>query len=191
MAQVTSRIGSPLWTALTALGEGIALESEAGAPAGVEAVERGLAVLRESGAPNDAESGLLSLLARARLAAGDLAGARAATGEALAWAERKQNREDWIVASLVRARVLLGTGEIAPRDEAAELLDEIDRAIAETGTRVYAPPLCEVRADLAAASGDAPGRVRALGEALRHYTDMKATGHARRVAAELEREGTR
>jgi hypothetical protein len=55
----------------------------------------------------------------------------------------------------------------------------------QTGSRILGPPVAEVRAALAQALGDSMAREHHLREARRLYTEMGATGHARRIAEEL------
>jgi adenylate cyclase len=190
LAEVASRIGSPLWTSLATMYLGVAHLMAEDWPAAIEALERSLAVVRESGVPIDFEASALFALSWACLDMEDLERARSAVEEAFASAERKQNREDRIAASLARARLLVRTEGAQASDEAGALLDEVDSLIEETGSYVYAPASSELRSELAGAAGDAAGRERALRDALRLYTEMKAAGHAERIAARLEREGT-
>ena len=58
--------------------------------------------------------------------------------------------------------------------------------IDETGARGYQPFVHEERAELARAQGDETTRERELREAHRLYTEMAATGHAQRLARELD-----
>jgi predicted ATPase/class 3 adenylate cyclase len=188
MLEVAARIGSPLWTSIATLTSGWVHALAGDWSAAIEALELGLAVAREAGVPIDPEGLALSTLSHAYLEVGDLERARSAADEALACAERKQNREDRIGASLALARLRLHTEGAPARDAVAALLDGVDPLIQETGNYVYAPAVSELRADLARATGDESGRERALEEALHLYTDMKATGHAERIAAQLARE---
>ena len=188
MLEVAAGLGSPLWTSQATMTSGWAHAVAGDWPAAIEALARSLALARESGVLIDAEGSALSVLSHACLEEGDLERARSAADEALACAERKQNREDRIGASLARARLRLRTEGAESRDAVAALLDEVDPLIQETGNYVYAPAVSELRADLARATGDESGRERALEEALRLYTEMKATGHAERIAAQLARE---
>ena len=54
------------------------------------------------------------------------------------------------------------------------------------GARPFEAQIHEVSAELAALLGDDAGRERDLRDAHRLYTEMGATGHAERVARELE-----
>ena len=56
----------------------------------------------------------------------------------------------------------------------------------ETGARGLAPQILEVRARLAGIRGDDIEAERGLREAHRLYTEIGATGHAERLAREIE-----
>ena len=72
------------------------------------------------------------------------------------------------------------------RAEAEAVLDGCDAAIEESGAAAFAPFVAEERARLAQALS-ADGEVdRWLRESHRMYTEVTATGHAARIAAELE-----
>ncbi len=91
-------------------------------------------------------------------------------------------------AQLVLARVQLREG--APQPEATRGIgDALERAaelIDQTGCESRRPRLEELRADQAHARGDPAGRESHLRESHRLYTEMGATGHAERLARELE-----
>jgi tetratricopeptide (TPR) repeat protein len=63
------------------------------------------------------------------------------------------------------------------------------RLVEETGARAFQPHVHEVRAECAALQGDSDTRQRELREAHRLFTEMGATGHAERLARELEAQG--
>ncbi len=56
----------------------------------------------------------------------------------------------------------------------------------ETGASVERPTLHEVRAELAGLRGQPEEANRQLREAQRQYAEMGATGHAERLARELD-----
>jgi hypothetical protein len=58
--------------------------------------------------------------------------------------------------------------------------------IEETASRVFAPEVHEERAELARLRGDDTTCERELREAHRLFAEMDATGHAERLARELE-----
>ncbi len=71
--------------------------------------------------------------------------------------------------------------------DAEAYLDEIEQLAVEAGTHYYRAPHQECRAALARRREDEEGSLHHLREAHRLYTEMGATGHAERVARELER----
>jgi tetratricopeptide (TPR) repeat protein len=111
-----------------------------------------------------------------------IAQARAALEEALPGG----NRFGESVARVALARVLLAAGEQELQEEIEQCLDLGEGLCRETGMRIHHPPLLEVRAALAERRGDAQEARRILREAHRLYTEMGATGHAERLAEELE-----
>ncbi len=65
---------------------------------------------------------------------------------------------------------------------------EVDSAlelVGKTGARGVEPQILEQRAELARQLGDEAGYERELRRAQRLFVEMGATGHARRVAAQL------
>ena len=67
-----------------------------------------------------------------------------------------------------------------------ESLARAQSLIEETGARAYAPFVAEESARLTALVGDARAAELALREAQRLFVDCGATGHAERLARELE-----
>lgn len=127
----------------------------------------------------------LVLLAEARLGLGDAATALEVAEEALADARRSFTRPFEIDALLTRARALLGSGGASRAIEVEHTLAEASELIDDTGARCRGPVVHEVSAALARVRGDAAGADRELREAHRLFTEIGATGHARRVAQEI------
>jgi hypothetical protein len=111
-----------------------------------------------------------------------IAQARSALEESL----RGGNRIGEDLARLTLARVLLATGDPGLHDEVEKTVEHAETLCEETGMRVHLPPLLEIRAALAERRGNPQAARRRLREAHRLYTEMGATGHARRLAKELE-----
>jgi hypothetical protein len=111
-----------------------------------------------------------------------IAQARAALEEALPGG----NRFGESVARVALARVLLAANDRDLQEEIEQCLDLGEALCRETGMRIHHPPLLEVRATLAERRGDPQEARRILREAHRLYTEMGATGHAERLAEELE-----
>jgi class 3 adenylate cyclase/tetratricopeptide (TPR) repeat protein len=132
--------------------------------------------------------GLSRLLSRpcrplALLGFGDAERARAAAEEAVAEAIRSGARLVEGDARLAMATVAVRTSDRAPAE--AELAG-IERLVAETGYRVLLGSIHELRAELAAAEGNSAAPERELREAHRLFSEMGATGHAKRIARKLE-----
>jgi len=68
----------------------------------------------------------------------------------------------------------------------AQALSDAESLVAEIGARAFEPYLHEIRAESAALQGRSDERLRELREAHRLFSEMGATGHAERVARELE-----
>ncbi len=135
----------------------------------------------ERGAGTLGQITALSVLSECYGLSGETDRARRAAQEALEIARGYLLAEP----KLSLAFALLEAEGAAAKDEVQHLLDEVAALIDEHGILLFAPTLHERRAKLAALLGDGAGRDRELREAHRLYTDMKATGHAERLAREL------
>jgi tetratricopeptide (TPR) repeat protein len=157
--------------------ESVALsELMAGRPsAAVSAGERALLEARERRSGLFEEASVLAHLAAARLAAGDAAGAAGTADEAVEVARRQEARVVECFALFTRARTKRALDQ--PAEAAADL--QAGLLLAEdTGTLTYEPFIHE---ELGRLHNDETQ----LGEALRLYRQIGATGHARRLEAEL------
>jgi hypothetical protein len=123
-----------------------------------------------------AEASVLAHLALARLAAGDQAVAVFVADEAVEVARSQRARVHECLALVTRARVSAG-GNSAPTAVAADL-DAALVLVRETGALTYEPFIREEMGRLHADQAE-------LRAALRLYTSIGATGHARRLEAEL------
>ena len=89
-------------------------------------------------------------------------------------------------AQLALARVLRA---VEGADGSAAIAAALDRALAlvqSTGARSYEPQIYVERARLAALRSDAAGAQQWLREAYRLFNEMGATGHAERLAKEVD-----
>jgi class 3 adenylate cyclase/tetratricopeptide (TPR) repeat protein len=142
----------------------------------IAACARALTEGRATRAGLQIEGELLALLARARFGTGDLSGAADAAGEAVQVAHRQGAQVVECFALLTRAQVQREAG-----GDSNAVLADLDAAralVRETGALTYEPFL---REELARLRGD-EGELR---EALRLYGEIGATGHTRRLEAEL------
>ena len=126
----------------------------------------------------------LAGLAEAHLGLGDGARAHARANEAIETAASRQLLVLEVRARLALARVLRGLEGADASAGIAAALDRADALVQTTGARSYAPQILVERARLAALRGDSEAAQRRLHEAHRLFTDMGATGHARRLAEE-------
>ena len=151
-------------------------ELAAGRPSlAVAACERALREVRDHRTGLFEEGSVLAHLARARLAAGDPAGAVDAAIDAVTVAVRQQARVVECLALLIRAQTLRAIdGDV---DDICADLDAAIALVSETGAVTYEP---FIREEFARIRGDPTE----MGEALRLYSAIGATGHARRLHTE-------
>jgi tetratricopeptide (TPR) repeat protein len=121
------------------------------------------------------EAGLLAHLALTRIQAGDTADGIALADEALTVACRQGARVVECLAHVTRAQACRASGKA---DAAAADLDAAIRLVQKTGALTYEPFIREEIGRLHRDEGQ-------LREALRLYRQIGATGHARRLEAEL------
>jgi hypothetical protein len=88
-------------------------------------------------------------------------------------------------ARLAIARALLARGDAGDCQRIGEELDRAADLYDASGAASAAPPVLVERAALARLCGDEEARERHLREAHRLFSEVGATGHVRRLAAEL------
>jgi tetratricopeptide (TPR) repeat protein len=91
-----------------------------------------------------------------------------------------------VLAQWALPRVLLTAGDPGLHEEVEATLERAEALCAERSVRLLLPRLLEVRAGLAERHGDPQEARRQLREAHRLYTEIGATGHAKRLAGESE-----
>jgi tetratricopeptide (TPR) repeat protein len=161
--------------------EGLALAHLiAGRPTeAITTCKRALAQAREHRSGLFEEPSLLAHLARARLQVGDPNGALLSADQAVTVARRQGSRVVECLALLTRAQVRRATGAY---DAAGDLTTDLEAALilaTTTGALTYEPFIREERSRIR------PDETE-LREALRLCTAVGATGHARRLQAELD-----
>jgi len=159
--------------------EGVALAHLiAGRPAeAITTCKRALALAREHQSGLFEEPSLLAHLARACLQVGDPNGAVVCAEEAVTVARRQGSRVVECLALLTRAQIRRATGAYG-----ADLTADLEAALTlatETGALTYEPFIREERSRIR------PDETE-LHEALRLFTAVGATGHVRRLQAELD-----
>jgi adenylate cyclase len=145
------------------------------------ALEHSLAIWPGSRAQN---AFILASLAETCAGLGDTARAREAAAEAVAIADREGVRSGHMAICLARA--LRSADGLDAEREIEAALDRALELVEENGSRALLPQVHEERAGLARLRGDDTTCERELREAHRLYTEMGATGHAKRLARELE-----
>jgi class 3 adenylate cyclase/tetratricopeptide (TPR) repeat protein len=149
----------------------------------IAAFDHVLSTIREQRIARYQEPLALAGLAFARLARGEIEEAHSNAEEAIRISQRQGTGAFEPFGQIAMARILIARG--GPREKIEAALSCAAEVIGETGARWLLPTLCEVRAELARASGDDAASERELREAHRLYVEMGATGHAERVAREL------
>jgi hypothetical protein len=104
----------------------------------------------------------------------------------VAIAQERGQRVWEIVAQLALAESLAAEQGSKGRVKVEAAFARVAELLRETGARVYAPQLAEARARVANAWGDVEAADRHLRDALALYREIGATGHARRVARDLD-----
>jgi class 3 adenylate cyclase/tetratricopeptide (TPR) repeat protein len=150
----------------------------------IEAIERSVAIAREGRTAVEAEAWRLALLGESYLGLGDPERARALVTEGLEIAHARGHRSHETYASLALARVLLGSTGTAGREQIEAALARALELARETGAKAFEPLIHVELAELAYQSGEEEGRERELREAHRLFTEIGASGHAERLAAE-------
>jgi tetratricopeptide (TPR) repeat protein len=151
----------------------------------IEALERSAAIARE-GRHVEHDAWRLALLGESYLGLGDMERACALVREGLDIARGREKISEETHANLALARVLLGSAGPAARVEIETALARVLELAQDTGAKAFEPLVHVELAELAHETGDQDGRERELREAHRLFTGIDATGHAERLAAELQ-----
>jgi adenylate cyclase len=133
----------------------------------------------------DLEGWARAWLAAARLAAGDISGARRAADEAVTVTVERGLRIQECLARVMLAKVHLADADATETERVEAALDAAERLAAEIAAGALSPQITELRAELARLRGELSERGRLLRQAHHLYTEMGATGHAERLAGEL------
>ena len=176
--RVADEAGNAIVRPMALQARGIAALLAARPDTAAEDFSLALAEARERRAGLAEEASLLAHLARAHVALGDTQAARQDAAEAVEVARRQGARIVEVLALLTRAQVLRTTGDDADLETARADLDAALALVHETGAVAYEPFIGE---ELGRLSGDESE----LRQALRLYEAIGATGHARRLEAEL------
>jgi adenylate cyclase len=182
--EISRRLGEPpALVAATHLAFGYA---HLAAGRAADAIEPARASLEGHRRANKANAGMsAALLAEALLESGDLAAAHATAAEAIALCRREPRPGYEIAAHGVMARALLRRDGAGARAAVEAALAEAAALIERTGAKLLAPALCEWRAELAAALGDAASSDTLVRRAQALYDEIDAPLQAARIARVL------
>ena len=129
---------------------------------------------------------VLAGLAEAHLALGEPTEAVATAREGIDLGSAGGCLYNEALAQLALAAALLATGCVVPRAEIESALERAEHLVVSIEGSALSPRILELRGRLAAAVGDAPSSDRTLREALDLYRAIGATGHAERLARQLD-----
>jgi adenylate cyclase len=129
---------------------------------------------------------VLAGLAEAHLALGEPTEAVATAREGIDLGNTGGCLYNEALAQLALAAALLARDCVGPRAEIESALERAEHLVASIEGRALSPRILELRGRLAAAVGDAPSSDRTFREALDLYRAIGATGHAERLARELD-----
>jgi tetratricopeptide (TPR) repeat protein len=149
-----------------------------------DAFLRGRSIVEESGAGHLFERMILPDLAEVHLALGNTREANKIAREAV---EKTEGQDSLgIPARISLAQILIRSEGPSAREAIESALEKAAALLEKTGAKAHAPSLHEARAEFAQLLGDEAIRERELREAHRLFTEIGATGHAQRVARELD-----
>jgi adenylate cyclase len=152
----------------------------------VSCAEQALEASQETGTGVLDQPEMLAVLAASRMALGKLGEGRELLERAIALADDRQHAVLRAITRRYRLQALLAVEGAAAVEEVERALTELEPWIEERGWGGLRPFACLGRAELAYRRGDETTRERELREAHRLYLEMGATGHAERLARELE-----
>jgi tetratricopeptide (TPR) repeat protein len=173
--------GSMTGVSSMALGQALLLNEQWSDAAAT--LESALAEMRERQVGLSFEQFILADLAQAVVVLGDFGRARALADEAVTVAQQRHIIEAPPLLARARVRRLSDGAQAASAIEA-----DLQRAmvvIEQTEARAYTPQIHVERAELARLLGDEAAYQRELREAHRLFTEMGATGHAKRISHQL------
>ncbi len=184
--EIAEKIGSHFSRTLAygALSEALILDREYREAAA--AAERSLQIARDTRTGLMDETAHLASLADAHLGLGETERGCVVAEEAAAVGRRRSTQVYEARALVTLARGLLEDEGAEFRGRAEGALSRALSLIDETGNEALRPFVHLERSKLARLAGDEETRERELREAHRLFTEMGATGHAERVAKELD-----
>jgi adenylate cyclase len=183
--EIAERAGVPFFLAVVLSWFADALRLERRYPEALEAYQRALDLMRTKRVALMWKPGVVCQRALVESAMGAHEKAIALARSALEESVSGGNRVAEGLARLTLARALLGKGDPGLHDEVEGVVESAEALCGETGMRMCLPSLLELRATLAERRGDPQEAGRQLRRAHHLYTEMGATGHAKRLAETL------
>jgi tetratricopeptide (TPR) repeat protein len=180
--EIAERIGDSFSRAMAWFFLGIAEQLRGEWQEAIEAIERSQTIARERRTSAENDPWRLIRLGDSHLALRDPERARALieTGIEMARARGQAGLE--LSASISLARVLLAADRPTVRDQVEATLARALELARQTDAKSFAPMIHAELAQLALQTGDAQRGERELREAHRLFTEIGATGHAKRIA---------
>ncbi len=166
-------------------GLGTAYLVDAQPRAACDALGMASTIIRDRGVQRGWLPTVLATLAEAHVALAEPAEALVAAREAIDLASAGGNRYPEAQAQIMLAAALL-TQEAVPRAEIESALERAEELVESIAAGSLSPRILEMRGRVASALGDTPASNRALHEALDLFRAIGATGHADRLARELD-----
>jgi tetratricopeptide (TPR) repeat protein len=188
--EIAERIGDALSRAMAWHFLGLAERTRGEWQRAIEAVEHSAAIVRERRTSVEVDAWRLVLLGESHLGLGDPERGRGLIEEALKLARARGQRLSEALSRIALARNILSTGSTDAHRDIEQLLARTLEIGRETEAKTLFPMVYVELAELARKTGDEGRRQRELGEAHRLFTEIGATGHAERLAAELAETAT-
>jgi tetratricopeptide (TPR) repeat protein len=151
-----------------------------------DALRQSAAIARDRRTLRSSLAWVLAALAEAHVTLGERTEAVATAREAIEIASAGGCRCYEADAQLALARALLTSDGALPLAEIESALARAEQLVESVEARALSPRILELRGRLASALGDAPASDRTLRQALELYRTIGATGHAERLARELD-----
>ncbi len=129
---------------------------------------------------------LLPHLALAWIGRGDAVRGLSIAEEAVSQTREQGATHFEVEAHIALARALLAVDGVGAQDRAESALARAEELVEETGARRWTPNVHLARAELAGLHGQNEVRESHLRDAHRLFTEMGATGHAERLAREID-----
>jgi class 3 adenylate cyclase/tetratricopeptide (TPR) repeat protein len=184
--ETAEKSGVPLALVYANYGLGIANCRAESWEAATDCLERAVTIANDEEAALLEEPAFLARLAEAYAGLGDAARAKKTVERALVLARERRLPLHEAIALIVRSRVLRQTERAGAHEAIEGTLGEAEALVETTGLRSWQPFIQLERAELARLVGDEDARQRELHKAHILFSEMGATAHVERIAAEID-----